>query len=448
MQASTVAGSNVPNSMVLGVDEEPAEPRDPVHASVRPCARRCSPVHAPVEFRFVTFDELLRYGMPHTTKGPRPRHEVMRLANAIAHDRLKGSMQSVRSVANATGCCTVSGGDRTRATRYAAIIEELLVTESEGGSRVPTTGDERATAPQNSSLPPSPPMSPALPTGAASGWAHGAWIRATFLFAEADKQATRARALGGPASTTLVVQLGWALLISGLLPFGCQYAYHEWASSTFGSYGIRFTHLAPLLPIGGITMGLGVAPHDAWTIVATVRAVTCLYVLLSILCFVTAAHYCQRFALDTLDPAWRPWPYAGLYSSWVPLNFVAALMMVERSRALHAQPEKLLRAGWAVGRFLCCTAGLSLFAAGGCLLFIDPVSNLNDPYAPSAAATALSFTACGALATPSARDRATRLLAGSSSGKHAGKRALCSGSAPLPSASAGRSTRSKEVTLL
>ena len=123
-------------------------------------------------------------------------------------------------------------------------------------------------------------------------------------------------------------------------------------------------------------------------------------------------------------------------------------MMVERSRALHAQPEKLLRAGWAVGRFLCCTAGLSLFAAGGCLLFIDPVSNLNDPYAPSAAATALSFTACGALATPSARDRATRLLAGSSSGKHAGKRALCSGSAPLPSASAGRSTRSKEVTLL
>ena len=234
----------------------------------------------------------------------------------------------------------------------------------------------------------------------------------------------------------------------GLLPFGCQYAYHEWASSTFGSYGIRFTHLAPLLPIGGITMGLGVAPHDAWTIVATVRAVTCLYVLLSILCFVTAAHYCQRFALDTLDPAWRPWPYAGLYSSWVPLNFVAALMMVERSRALHAQPEKLLRAGWAVGRFLCCTAGLSLFAAGGCLLFIDPVSNLNDPYAPSAAATALSFTACGALATPSARDRATRLLAGSSSRKHAGKRALCSGSAPLPSASAGRSTRSKEVTLL
>ena len=165
-------------------------------------------------------------------------------------------------------------------------------------------------------------------------------------------------------------------------------------------------------------MGLGVAPHDAWTILATVRALTCLYVLLSILCVVTAAHYCQRFALDVLDPAWRPWPYAGLYSGWVPLNFVAALMMAERSRALRAQPEKLLRAGWAVGRFLCCTAGLSLFAAGGCLLYIDPVANVNDPYAPSAAVTALSFTACGALATPSARDRATRLLAGSSSGKN------------------------------
>jgi hypothetical protein len=231
---------------------------------------------------------------------------------------------------------------------------------------------------------PSPPPSPS--------WA-------AFFFSTADKQAS----LGGTASATFVVQIGWALVISGVLPLGYQYVFQEWPISALG----RWINYAPLMPIGGITLGLGIAPQDAWTIRATARALAILYFSLTILCTMATAHYYQRLAV-------RAWPYTAVWGSLTALNLFSGLAIVQRLRALHGHPDKLLRAEWAVGRFSFCAAGLSVFAFGGCMLYIDFVLNANDPYAPSAAATALAFAACGGLATPAARDRVTRLLAGSS----------------------------------
>jgi hypothetical protein len=63
-----------------------------------------------------------------------------------------------------------AGGDRTRAKHYAALVERVLMSEE---GQLPPEGQQLDPS-QCSSLPPSPPMSPALPSGPASG-GRGAW---------------------------------------------------------------------------------------------------------------------------------------------------------------------------------------------------------------------------------------------------------------------------------
>ena len=107
-----------------------------------------------ISLREVTYEQLRETGVLRTKSGPKPRSDVILLANAIAHDRLLGNRRSVRAVAQAT-TNTFSGGDRTRAKQYAVLIEQLLMREA-GFS-----------PPSYAMLPPSPltspPSTPSLP---------------------------------------------------------------------------------------------------------------------------------------------------------------------------------------------------------------------------------------------------------------------------------------------
>ena len=141
----------------------------------------------------VSFDELLEHKLV-AKKGPRPRHEVMALANAIAFERLRGGHKSVRALARGYGC--TAGGAQSRAVHYATLIHQLLVTEG-GGRLMPpavtplpvvTSG-----APSwSSTVPPSPlgspPSTPASIELSAASWRQRAsqLIRALFVRREID----------------------------------------------------------------------------------------------------------------------------------------------------------------------------------------------------------------------------------------------------------------------
>ena len=86
--------------------EAARDPAKPTPAEPPPAE---PPPALPTEFRSVAFNELIERRLTWHNAGPKPRHEVMLLANAIAHGRLKGLKPSVRSMARDLGCCVASG---------------------------------------------------------------------------------------------------------------------------------------------------------------------------------------------------------------------------------------------------------------------------------------------------------------------------------------------------
>lgn len=157
--------------------------------------------------RSISYEELLYHKAITTRRGPKPRGEVMGLANAIAHDRIRNHKRSVRKVARDFSCnmsgkrlpsrtlllslprlrarthpsrppilagaialfadvlgplpippppALTIGGDRTRAKQYACLIEQIL--SGEANARL--AGLDR--------VPPSPlgspPSTPELPS--------------------------------------------------------------------------------------------------------------------------------------------------------------------------------------------------------------------------------------------------------------------------------------------
>ena len=89
----------------------PAEPGPTEPSPAEPSPAEPSPAEpsSSPEFRTVTFDELVARKLVCNKAGPRPRYDVMLLANVIAHFRIRGNQRSVRSMAMELGCCVASG---------------------------------------------------------------------------------------------------------------------------------------------------------------------------------------------------------------------------------------------------------------------------------------------------------------------------------------------------
>jgi hypothetical protein len=95
--------------------------------------------------RTVTVDELRDHKLI-ANKGPRPGADIMALANAIAREKLLGREPNVRALGILCGCS--AGGAQDRAQQYATLIAQIL--------HMPPPESIRC-----SSLPPSPPSTPA-----------------------------------------------------------------------------------------------------------------------------------------------------------------------------------------------------------------------------------------------------------------------------------------------
>ena len=101
-----------------------------------------------VPLRFVGYSELRALDLA-PQKGPFPKATLMAFANQLAHSRMRGPHHSIRALASKLGF--KSGGDRTRALKYAALIEQVLRDERR------RSGAELEASAAFPSLPPSPP---------------------------------------------------------------------------------------------------------------------------------------------------------------------------------------------------------------------------------------------------------------------------------------------------
>lgn len=321
-----------------------------------------------ISLREVTYEQLREAGVLRTKSGPKPRSDVILLANAIAHDRLLGNRRSVRAVAQAT-TNTFSGGDRTRAKQYAVLIEQLLMREA-GFS-----------PPSYAMLPPSPltspPSTPSLP-------------KSSYTLLESYLALAKRR--------PVVVHASWALLLSsGWVPLMCQYLFQAWPVGLLG----RYTYYVPLAPISGVALGLSISPDQEQVIQIAASGFVVLWLALSVICALVAVHYYAQRETYHLS-------YTFLWTAWSLLNFGSSLRLVQCIKRFRAssQPAKLLAACWALSRVLCTVAGLGTFGIGLALHLNDPRFSLrNDPYVPSAALTSAVFLAIGIGATPSWRER-------------------------------------------
>ena len=82
---------------------------------------------------FVTFSDLRATKLA-PKFGPAPKEQVLRVANALAHNNLTGHSYTVREIAREYHC--VSGGDRQRAVHYASLVQKFWW-QSRGKDRAP-----------------------------------------------------------------------------------------------------------------------------------------------------------------------------------------------------------------------------------------------------------------------------------------------------------------------
>jgi hypothetical protein len=375
-----------------------------------------------ISLRQVTYEELRELKLiPISKTGPRPKHPVISLANAIAHDRLLGHRRSIRAVAQASThtvsgtslnapsappaspslttrrprpsdshvplppspsqvfgailcvrarlCCT-AGGDRTRAKQYAVLIEQLLMREA------------GCSPPSYAKVPPSPlgspPSTPSLPRS----------------------PSTLLESMGWAKSMPVVSGVGWAVLVAaGWVPLTCQYVWQSWPAASFG----RWPNYVPLVPIGGVALGLSLSPDDEDAIRITARCFVALWLALSASCAFVALHYYDR--REAYHPA-----YSLVWAFWTVLNFGCSLRLVQCIKRFRASSQALCAACWALSRFLCTMAGVGILCLGLTLHFNDPRFVLrNDPYVPCMVVNTAVFLVIGIAATPSWRGHSSEL---------------------------------------
>ena len=201
-------------------------------------------------------------------------------------------------------------------------------------------------------------------------------------------------------SCSFVAWAGSMLVCGGFVPMVCQLVFGSWPVTTLGPYA----NYLPLVPIGGVTLGLALHPTDA----AAIRAVARFLVLL----WFALAAACARIARSYAADASREWQISLLWALFCPLNIGCAAALADGLRhcRYYSMPRLLLRRSWALGRFLCCSTGFLMGVLTAPLLVRDPVSLWQDPYAPGWVATGVCFVCIPLAMTPTVRDKARTWL--------------------------------------
>lgn len=200
-----------------------------------------------------------------------------------------------------------------------------------------------------------------------------------------------------------LMHLGCGLLIAGWLPATCQYLWHWWPATSFG----RWLYYMPLVPIGGVSCGLGVSPSDVRTVRTTAWGFVLLWCALALLCACVAKDYSTRNdAAVADDEAYR---YALPWLLWCVICLAFSLSLAAKAWRYDRDAACILKTLWGLGRLMCVGVGVSM-GVWMCITYvaIGPTS-LGDPYAPALLASVLSYLVCGLAPTPSFRERFARI---------------------------------------
>lgn len=208
-------------------------------------------------------------------------------------------------------------------------------------------------------------------------------------------------------SCSFVAWVGSMLVCGGFMPMVCQLVFGSWPVTTLGPYA----NYLPLVPFGGITLGLALHPTDA----AAIRVVACFLVFL----WLALAAACAKIARSYAADASREWQISLLWALFCPLNIGCAVALADGLRhcRYYSMPRLLLRRSWALGRFLSSSSGFLMGVLTAPLLVRDPVFLLQDPYVPGWIATSVCFVCLPLAMTPTVRDKARTWLGGARWGK-------------------------------
>ena len=201
----------------------------------------------------------------------------------------------------------------------------------------------------------------------------------------------------------IIAQLGWMLMLAGWVPMVTQYVGRDWPVSALGP----FMSYLPLVPIGGLTFGMAIQPADSTVIRLAAYSFFTMWLGLGVVCALIAHAYASDSRYSRLIPL--------VYAIVSPLNFGCAVQLGRSIYRWRAAPRLLLLSNWALGRFLCTTAGFLMLAGLVIWLIVDPVFAPQDPYLRSLAATALTFAFTPLAFTPTRRSQLRNRLASGSS---------------------------------
>ena len=180
-----------------------------------------------------------------------------------------------------------------------------------------------------------------------------------------------------------LMHLGCGLLIAGWLPATCQYLWHWWpATASAGGFTM------PLVPIGGVSCGLGVSPSDVRGPDDRLGFVL-LWCALALLCACVAKDYSPRTdAAVADDEAYR---YALPWLLWCVICLAFSLSLAAKAWRYDRDAACILKTLWGLGRLMCVGVGVSMGVWMGITYVAIGPTSLGDPYAPALLASVLSY---------------------------------------------------------
>ena len=195
-------------------------------------------------------------------------------------------------------------------------------------------------------------------------------------------------------TSNTVAIVGWAVELAGWVPMACQYVGRDWPITDLGPW----TSYTPLVPVGGVLLGLGVAPADEETVQTVGWAMAVQWCSLGAVCSMNAWTYYRHGTHPT-------WPT--MWAVLAVLNFFCSSRLAWAVWKYHSRaPRLLLIELWKNGRILCTTAGI--ICIGGNMLpglWQHPRGLMyQDPYFSGMFATSISFAFIPLFFPPRVRD--------------------------------------------